>query len=168
MKRLIVILMVVCMMGSVTVMAEDKEARIAEIEKQIEELQAELAELKGDEEKAEGDVLYQDDKVIIRYAGISGEGTDYDINFEIENLSDKTLMVQLKNTSLNGYMVDLLMSTDIAPGKKAKDGAGFAIWDKEIASEYPLEDLESIETAFSVFDRNKITDNYTTDQIVIK
>lgn len=168
MKRLVAVLMAVCMLGAVPVRAEemDKEARIAELEKQIAELQAELSELKG--EAAEGSVLYEDDQVIIKYAGITGEGTDYKIELELENISEKNLLIQLRETSLNGYMVDLLMNTKLAPGKKAKDSFGFASWDKEAAAEYPLEELESIETAFWVCNSDDWSDSYKTDQVVIK
>ena len=86
-KRVVAMVMAVCMMGVVPVRAEDqdKAARIAELEKQIAELQAELSELKG--EAAEGSVLYEDDRVVIKYAGISGDEKKYEISFEVENLT---------------------------------------------------------------------------------
>jgi len=170
MKRLVAVLMAVCMMGVVPVRAEDqdKAARIAELEKQIAELQAELSELKGDEAKAEGSVLYEDDRVVIKYAGISGDEKKYEISFEVENLtSDKSLLIQNRETSFNGYMVDdVYCNITVAPGKKAK--GGITVRDAN-AQEYPMEDLESIETKFYVADKEHMaTDFVMSDPVVIK
>ena len=168
MKRLVAVLMAVCMLGAVPVRAEemDKAARIAELEKQIAELQAELSELKG--EAAEGAVLYEDDRVIIKYAGISGDEKKYEISFEVENLtSDKSLLIQNRETSLNGYMVDkVYCNITVAPGKKAK--GGITVRD-EWAQEYPMDELESIETKFYVADKEHMaTDFVMSDPVIIK
>jgi len=168
MKRLVAVLMAVCMLGAVPVRAEemDKAARIAELEKQIAELQAELSELKG--EAAEGSVLYEDDRVVIKYAGISGDEKKYEISFEVENLtSDKSLLIQNRETSFNGYMVDsVYCNITVAPGKKAK--GGITVRDAN-AQEYPMDELESIETKFYVADKEHMaTDFVMSDPVVIK
>lgn len=167
-KRVVAMMMAVCMMGVVPVRAEDqdKAARIAELEKQIAELQAELSELKG--EAAEGSVLYEDDRVVIKYAGISGDEKKYEISFEVENLtSDKSLLIQNRETSFNGYMVDdVYCNITVAPGKKAKGGITVR---EANAQEYPMEDLESIETKFYVADKEHMaTDFVMSDPVVIK
>lgn len=167
-KRVVAMVMAVCMMGVVPVRAEDqdKAARIAELEKQIAELQAELSELKG--EVAEGSVLYEDDRVVIKYAGISGDEKKYEISFEVENLtSDKSLLIQNRETSFNGYMVDdVYCNITVAPGKKAKGGITVR---EANAQEYPMEDLESIETKFYVADKEHMaTDFVMSDPVVIK
>lgn len=47
----------------------------------------------------------------------------YEITYEVENKTDKVILVQSRNVSADGMMVDesmLTMSNEIAPGKKAK------------------------------------------------
>lgn len=74
-------------------------------------------------------VIYQDKTVVITYKGLteSKYGNGYEINFEVENLTEKTLTIQLRETSINGIMVNPMCSIDIAPGKKAINNA--EIWE---------------------------------------
>lgn len=47
----------------------------------------------------------------------------YEITYEVENKTDKVILVQSRNVSADGMMVDeamIMMSNEIAPGKKAK------------------------------------------------
>lgn len=150
--------------GSV-VMAEDNSARIAEIEAQIEELEAELRELKGETGIEEGDVVYQDEEVIITYDGIGERSRGYEIKLIVENISDQTLTVQARETSINGFMVDPMCSIEVAPGKKAKDGIGIV---GEAAEDNPMDEVESVETKFCVYRGSGFMDSYTTDNIIIK
>lgn len=64
------------------------------------------------------DVVYKDNNVVINYDGISGDEYDYNINFTVENLTEKILAIQISEMSINGYMVDTMCSIEIAPGKK--------------------------------------------------
>lgn len=166
-KRLAAALLSValCVLFGVSVSAEDNSARIAEIEAQIAELQAELRELKGEIGAEEGGILYQDDLVTITYDGIDGEESDYDIKVIIENTStDHTLTVQARETSINGFMVKPLFSAEVAPGKKIKDGLSIKY---DVAEEYPMSEVESVETKFMIY-KDSLTDFYETDNIVIK
>lgn len=167
-KRLITMFMsgILCFVGSTGVYAsEDNSARIAEIEAQIVELQAELKELKGETGVEEGGVLYQDENIIITFDGIDGEEDDYDVKFILENLSDKTLTVQARETSINGFMVDPICSMEVAPGKKAKDG--MSIWGED-AEDNPMSEVENIETKFHIFNNDDWEDYVDTENIVIK
>lgn len=147
-----------------TVMAqEDNSKRIAEIEAQIAELQAELKELKG--EDAESEVLYQDDLLTITYDGMKESNLGYKVNFVIENTSDQKLTVQVRDTSINGIMIDPMCSIEVAPGKKAKDG--FTVFGED-AEENPMNDVENIETKFHIIKGDGFSDYIDTDNIVIK
>lgn len=105
---------------------EDNSNRIAEIESQIKELKAELKELKGDSEETV--IIADDDDFYIEFKEIkekddSYTGKSYEIIFEVENKSDMSVEVQARSLSIDGMMVDdavIIMSQEVAPGKKAK------------------------------------------------
>ena len=111
-------------------------------------------------------IVYQDENVIIKYAGLSIEkyNRGYVINFLIENLSSKTLTIQLRETSINGYMASPIMSIEIAPNKKAMDGAKIV---NEEAEKFPMDNIKNIETKFHIFNSNDWEDYYETENIVV-
>lgn len=111
----------------------------------------------------EGTVVYQDENIIISYTGITGKESNYDVNFIIENLSDKTLIIQVRETSINGFMVDPMCSIEIAPEKKAMDK--MTIWSDD-AKNHPMSTVENIETKFHIFNDDG-QDRYDTESIKI-
>lgn len=106
--------------------SDENADRIAEIESQIKELKAELKELKGDSEETV--IIADDDDFYIEFKEIkekddSYTGKSYEIIFEVENKSDMSVEVQARSLSIDGMMVDnavIIMSQEVAPGKKAK------------------------------------------------
>lgn len=114
--------------------------------------------------KEEQEVIYQDENVIIKYAGISGKETEYKINFTIENLSDKTLTVQLRESSVNGVMATVACSIDIAPQKKAIDGA--SVWG-ESAKLTPMSAVTNFETKFHIFNDEEPKVSYDTENVIV-
>lgn len=109
-------------------------------------------------------VVYQDENIIITWIGLSGKESEYKIKFTVENLSEKTLNVQLRETSINGFMVDPTCSIEIAPGKKAIDGATIR---GEDAENCPMSSVENIETKFLIYNDEDWADRYDTENIVI-
>ncbi len=111
-------------------------------------------------------VIYQDKTVVITYKGLteSKYGNGYEINFEVENLTEKTLTIQLRETSINGIMVNPMCSIDIAPGKKAINNA--EIWGDD-AESIPMSEVKNIETKFHIFNDSDWSDRYDTDNIVV-
>lgn len=164
-KMIILALIATVLLSSISsVFAEDNSARITEIETQIAELRTELNELKRAAAGLDETTLYQDENLIITYDGIEGTEDDYDVMFIIENISDRTLTVQVREVSINGFMVDPTCSIEIAPGKKAKDGMN--IWgdDAEIT---PMSETENVETKFHIFDANDWEYSYDTENVII-
>ena len=68
------------------------------------------------------------------------------IQLLIENNSDKSLTVQARNASVNGYMIETMMSSDVAAGKKANDELTFMGSDIETAGITTIFDSESWDT----------------------
>ena len=114
---------------------------------------------------ADSEVLYQDDLLTITYDGMKESSLGYKVNFVIENTSDQKLTVQVRDTSINGIMIDPMCSIEVAPGKKAKDG--FTVFGED-AEENPMDDVENIETKFHIIKGDGFSDYIDTDNIVIK
>lgn len=71
-----------------------------------------------------------------------------DLKLLIENNSDESLVVQTRNSSVNGYMLDSIMSVDVAAGKKANDSITFMSSDLEMNG---IEVIADIEFSFHIF-----------------
>lgn len=72
-----------------------------------------------------------------------------EIKLLIENNSGKDLTFQCRNASINGYMVETLMSVDVVNGKKANDSLTFMASDLDTCG---IETIGEIEFAFHLFD----------------
>lgn len=66
----------------------------------------------------------------------------------IENNSDVDLTIQTRNASVNGYMVETMLSVDVVSGKKANDEIIFMSSDLEACG---IETVADMEFAFHIF-----------------
>lgn len=66
----------------------------------------------------------------------------------IENNTDKNLTFQSTNASVNGYMVQTIMSVDVAAGKKANDSLTFMQGDLDLCD---IKTIADMEFSFHVF-----------------
>ncbi len=71
------------------------------------------------------------------------------IKLLIENNSGKELTFQTRDSSVNGYMIDTLMSVDVANGKKANDTLTFS---KSELEKCGIESIADMEFSFHIFD----------------
>jgi hypothetical protein len=71
-----------------------------------------------------------------------------DLNLLIENNSGKDLTVQCRGVSVNGYMVDPLMSVDIVAGKKANEAMTFLYEDLSTCG---IQEIADMEFSFHIF-----------------
>lgn len=67
----------------------------------------------------------------------------------IENESGKNLTVQVRNSSVNGYMISTSISSDVATGKKVNDGITFSSSDLKLAG---IDTIADMEFSFHIFD----------------
>lgn len=112
--------------------------------------------------------IYSDNNVIISYDGMYRDDSflgGYNVKLIVENLSDKTLVVQCRETSVNGYMVEPICSMEVAPKKMIADE--MTIYGED-ADRAPYGSVNSIETKFIVYDNDNWTDSYETENIIIK
>lgn len=66
----------------------------------------------------------------------------------IENDTDQDLTVQCRNSSVNGYMVETMISAEVAAGKKANDAITFMEADLEACG---IETIADMEFSFHIF-----------------
>ena len=108
-------------------------------------------------EEIAGQEVYNENDIRISYTGI-----EYDdiygvtVKLKIENGSDKHIIVQPDNSSINGIMVDAIMSQDVLAGKVANG-------ELKIFNSY-LEDnnitkVENVETTLLILDEEYNTLN---------
>ncbi len=87
-----------------------------------------------------------------------------EIKLLIENNSGKDLTFQCRNASVNGYMVETLMSVDVANGKKANDSLTISESDLENCG---IDQIADIEFCFHIFDMAEWETYLDTDVIRI-
>lgn len=91
----------------------------------------------------EGTVLYDKGGIKITYQNytVNNYG-DFAINLLIENNSSKYICVQARSESINGYMIEAIMSDDVQAGKKAYADMKFSSYslkENHISSVYDLQ-----------------------------
>lgn len=95
-------------------------------------------------------VLFDQGGIKITAKSINEKGTfGPEIKLLIENDSAKSITVQSRNTSVNGYMIETMMSADVAAGKKANDSLTLLRSDLETAG---ITTIADIEFSFHIFD----------------
>lgn len=127
------------------------DSKEEEPETESETDEAEESSNKKDSETAtiEEQVLYDENDIKITATGLDIGIFGTDLNLLIENNSDTNYTVQSRNTSVNGFMIEPMMSVDVAAGKKANDQLTFVASDFE---ECGIETIANIELSFHIFD----------------
>lgn len=98
-----------------------------------------------------GEVFYDQNGIKIIGKGLSTEGSFWGpgLILYIENSSDKDFTVQVREVSVNGFMIEPTLSQDVLIGKKALTAVTFFDTDLE---ENGITDISDIEASFHVFD----------------
>lgn len=98
-----------------------------------------------------GDLAYEGNGVKIVVKGLAEDESIFgpSIMVYIENTSNKDITVQIRDVSINGFMMDALFSCDIVAGKRAVDSITFMSSDLE---ENEISEIEDVELSFHVFD----------------
>lgn len=105
---------------------------------------------------------------------ITFNGMDYsdgifgpEVKLLIENNTDKNYTVQVRNFSVNGFMIETSMSTDVNAGKKANDTIIIENWSLEDNS-ISATDLQTLEFNFSIFNSDDWTDSFDSETVNIQ
>ena len=115
---------------------------------------------------SDGDEIFNNDSVKIIYQGMRDDpywGIEF--VFYIENNSDKNIIVQVNTISINGFMVDSIMSPTICANKKIVEGLTVLQTDLE---NNEITELENMEISFKFIDENTWNILYTTEPFVVE
>ncbi len=124
-------------------------------------------------EDSNGSVATIEETVIFEEDGIKITAKQLDTNalfgpeikLLIENNTSKNLTFQANNASVNGYMIETMMSVDVASGKKSNDALTFMSSDLEAAGISTIADMEF---ALYIFDTDSWDEYKTTAPIQLK
>lgn len=148
--------------------AEDKTEQEQEAPAQTQETTVEAQEtttVKAGSETIEEQVLVDEEGLTITAKSLDVKGFyGPEIKLLIENNTGKNLTVQARNTSVNGYMVETLLSCDVADGKKANDTLVFASSDLKAAG---IDVIADMEFSFHVFEMESWDDYFNSEMITL-
>lgn len=99
------------------------------------------------------DVVYENDGVEITIKGMEYGYSGLEINYVVKNDSDKEICVQVRNSSVNGIVVDFIASTIVEPGEESELEQIF-IHEEELLKK-DITAIDDIEFVFCVCDQNK-------------
>ena len=139
--------------------AKESEPTSDKAEEPKEKAKAETASVTIEEQ-----VLFDADDIKITATGIEDSWVGTKLTLLIENNSSKGITVQARNAIVNGYMVDTMMSADVATGKKSNDGLTFQT---SGLKECGIEDIATMEFFFHIFDSETWDEIVDTDVIKI-
>lgn len=128
--------------------------------------QQEIEPPQGKEVTISETVLVDEGGVKITAKSLSFDGIfGPEIKLLIENNSGKDLTVQGRKASVNGYMVETIMSVDVVDGKKANDTLTFLKSDLNACG---IETIADMEFSFHIFTTSGWDDYLDTTQIQLK
>ena len=113
-----------------------------------------------------GDVLYDSDGIRIICKGLKQDIIwDGTVVFYMENNSGKEISIYAENVSVNGFMQDVGLWSDLRPGTKIIDGMSMIdLSDLEIEN---IDQIENIEFNLRIVDANTWEDIVTTDVLTL-
>lgn len=156
---------------SISETADESESEVdakeeEEPETESEPEKAEESSNKKNSETAtiEEQVLYDENDIKITATGLETGMFGTDLKLLIENNSDTNYTVQSRNTSVNGFMIEPMMSVDVAAGKKANDTLSFMSSQFE---ECGVEKIANMELSFHIFDTETWEENIDSSMISI-
>ena len=111
-----------------------------------------------------GDVLIDQNGVKIVLKGLSKDSSILGpaVLLYIENNTNEGITIQARNTSVNGFMIDPIFSSEIGPNKKIIDDLTFMSSDME---ENGITDIENVELYFHVFSTKGWNDIFDSNTI---
>ena len=111
-----------------------------------------------------GTVIYDQNDIKIIWKDFATDDTYSALLLYIENNSSVEITVQARDTSINGFMVDPTLSTDVLPGKKIVDV--MSVYNTDLESN-GIADIENIETSFHISSEGFTKTIANTDPITI-
>ena len=113
-----------------------------------------------------GEVLFDSNGVKIVGKGLSADDSFWGpgVIVYIENNTDRNIIIQTRDVSVNGFMVESVMSEEVVAGKKAMSAVQFLSSDLESNS---ITDITDVELYFTIVDSDSWDTIQDTDVIAI-
>ena len=109
-------------------------------------------------------VIFNNRGIKITYTGIEKDEFETELKFLIENNSGQDYTVQMRDTSVNGYMIEPTFSCEVKNGKKANDTASFFNSDLE---DNNISKIKTVEFSFTVFNWDDDSNDFDTVMITL-
>lgn len=120
-------------------------------------------------EEPKDQVLFDNNGIKITYTGMDyiSSGFGPKIKLLIENNTNANYTIQVRDFSVNGFMVDTTMSADVNAGKKANDS--IIIMSRSLEENSISEDdMQTFEFSFDIFNSDDWSDGFDTETIIIQ
>ncbi len=98
---------------------------------------------------ASSKVVYDANGIKITAQGIGESYLGKEIKLLVENTTAKNYTVQVRDFSINGYMIDPVFSCDVAAGKKANDSISIL---SQYLEDNGISEIKNVEFSFHIFD----------------
>lgn len=112
----------------------------------------------------EEQVLYDENDIKITATGMDDGLFGTELTLLIENNSSTGITVQARDSNVNGFMVDTMMSADVAAGKKANDSLTF---ETSGLKDCGIEQIATMEFSFHIFNTETWDTIVDTDLITV-
>ena len=121
-------------------------------------------------EREAKEVFFDKDGITISLIGVKEEEDSDEIvvKFLIVNNSTNEIRVRVGDESVNDFMADGSMSCEVIKGKKAVAKLCFEISELMDIGVSSIDDIETIEFYFKIFNRNTYDDLYKSDVVRIR
>ena len=111
-----------------------------------------------------GDLIYDENKIKIVAKGIASKSHDTCAVVYIENNTDTDWTVQVRNTSVNGFMIDPIFSPVVTSGKHL---IGFIKFSNTELAENDIDEIDEVEASFVFFEKGNALSGFNTDVLRI-
>ena len=112
-----------------------------------------------------GDLIYDENNIRIIAKGIASKNLRTCIVVYIENNTDTDWTVQVRDTSVNGFMINPVFSPVVSGGKRL---IGFISFHDSELAENDIDEINEVETSFIFFENGNNSLRFNTDILKIK
>jgi len=113
-----------------------------------------------------GTLLYEDGglKVVIQSKDEKNSFWGADIFVYVENLTTSDIIIQMRDTSVNGFMIDPMFSCEVLAGKRAYDSITFL---ESYLTENDIDRIDDMEFSLHIFDSNSWNTIKDTEKLIV-
>lgn len=115
-----------------------------------------------------GEILYNKNGLKIVSKGLNSSILGTELLLYVENNSKENITIQADNVSINGFMVNVLMSADVMPNKRAMTNLTILTSEMESNGIKDINDINEFEASFNIFNTDTFDTIEETQPIEIK